>query len=319
MAKALLFDAGDVLIETPWRQFDELEAARGVRVPGRGALDPAGDPLWQRFLAGEVDSMAYWDGLANGAGYSNWRTMFSDIAEVVGERLFLRDAVALVREAQAAGIPVGVLTNDMVAIQGSEWVRAQPLLAGLDVFIDATEIGVRKPAAAAYQAAIDALGLAAEDIVFLDDTLKCVVGARAVGMTALLVDPVDRAPAFDRARALVGLRPPTPAEAMVTAAEDAYGRRDLDAAMACFHPECVAYWNGELVATGLAEIRRFHMGRLRFGQPMPDGYRLHMTLRASGPDTIAGEWSSTSSVGGEFWHLRDGLIIEWRNFSAPAP
>lgn len=322
-AKALLFDAGDVLIETPWRQFDELESARGVTIPGRGALDPAGDPLWRQFMAGEIASDEYWDGLSHAAGYPNWRTMFSDIVDVVGERLFLPDAIALVHDAQRAGVPVGVLTNDMVAIQGSEWVREQPLLAGMEVFLDATEIGVRKPAPEAYQAAIDAFGLAPEDIVFLDDTLKCVIGAREMGLTALLVDPVDRAPSFDRARALVGLRPLTAAEAMLAAAEDAYGRKDLDAAMACFHPECVTYWNGAKVAAGLDEVRRLHLDRLAFDRPPTEGYRLRKTLRAASPDpgspdTIAAEWTSTSSTGAEFWTLRDGRIIEWHLHITPA-
>ena len=42
-------------------------------------------------------------------------------------------------------------------------------------------------------------------VVFLDDTPECVDGAARVGMVAVLVDPVDKTPAFDRARELLGL------------------------------------------------------------------------------------------------------------------
>jgi FMN phosphatase YigB (HAD superfamily) len=41
--------------------------------------------------------------------------------------------------------------------------------------------------------------------VFLDDTPECVEGARRVGMVGIEVDPFDRGPAFERARALLGL------------------------------------------------------------------------------------------------------------------
>jgi FMN phosphatase YigB (HAD superfamily) len=41
--------------------------------------------------------------------------------------------------------------------------------------------------------------------VFLDDTPECVDGARAVGMTAIRVDPLHRTPAFAEARRLLDL------------------------------------------------------------------------------------------------------------------
>ena len=44
-----------------------------------------------------------------------------------------------------------------------------------------------------------------EDVVFLDDTPECVDGARAVGMTVIVVDPGDRRPAFDDARRVLGI------------------------------------------------------------------------------------------------------------------
>ena len=43
------------------------------------------------------------------------------------------------------------------------------------------------------------------EVVFLDDTPECVDGARAVGMTGVVVDPDDRRPAFDEARRLLGI------------------------------------------------------------------------------------------------------------------
>ena len=52
-----------------------------------------------------------------------------------------------------------------------------------------------------------ALGVQPGEVVFLDDTPECVDGAERVGMAAILVDPFDKTPAFDRARELLGLPP----------------------------------------------------------------------------------------------------------------
>jgi len=41
--------------------------------------------------------------------------------------------------------------------------------------------------------------------VFLDDAQYCIDGAERVGMTGVLVDPIDKRPAFARTRELLGL------------------------------------------------------------------------------------------------------------------
>ena len=66
---------------------------------------------------------------------------------------------------------------------------------------------MRKPDPQAYLIAAEALGVAPEQVVFLDDTPECALGARAVGMIDILVDPLDRPPAFAQARKLLGLPP----------------------------------------------------------------------------------------------------------------
>jgi HAD superfamily hydrolase (TIGR01509 family) len=81
----------------------------------------------------------------------------------------------------------------------------RPEFASLVTFIDAAEIGCPKPDPRAYLTAADALGVAPADVVFLDDTPECVDGALAVGMNAIVVDPLDCRPAFDEARPLLGL------------------------------------------------------------------------------------------------------------------
>lgn len=48
--------------------------------------------------------------------------------------------------------------------------------------------GARKPEAKIYQAALDTLGVTAEESLYVDDQTKGVDGARALGMTAFFID-----------------------------------------------------------------------------------------------------------------------------------
>jgi putative hydrolase of the HAD superfamily len=206
MYEGLLLDIGGVVLD-PWRAMDAYAAATGVAAAGRGPLEPKGDPLWQQRLAGRLSLDDYWDRVARATGHENWRAMFRSITDLVPDELFDHEAVALLRDARAAGRRVGVLSNDAYAIQTRAFFDGRPEFDGLDAFVDASDVGVRKPAPDAYLVAAKALELATESVVFLDDAAENVEGARAVGMFGIQVDPGDATPAFDKARELLGLVP----------------------------------------------------------------------------------------------------------------
>ncbi len=205
MAKALLFDVGDVLMEHNWRLVEKLGEKRGVNFGWRGPFDADSDPHWRRVVAGELSNDDYWDAAARDMGFDDrialWRTMSSELEGDV----FAPDSIAFVKEAKQAGIPVGVLTNDLVRISGREWVDSHAEFSLFDVLVDSTEFGQRKPAPAIYLRAAELLGLAPSEIVFLDDMQYCIDGAHAVDMLGVLVNPIARTLAFDEARRLVGL------------------------------------------------------------------------------------------------------------------
>jgi HAD superfamily hydrolase (TIGR01509 family) len=186
---ALLLDVGHVIIDPSARAVRAYEAATGTVLPDAADLIVNGDPD-EAVRRGQLGRLI---------------AVFRAMAEVVPESLFVPEAVTLIDTARAAGLPVGVLTNHAHAILGREWFANRPELAGLTTFIDAAELGIPKPDPQSYLTAADALGVAPEYVVFLDDTLDCVVGARAVGMTGIVVDPLDRRPAFDQARVVLGL------------------------------------------------------------------------------------------------------------------
>ena len=323
MPSALLFDVGDVLMESNWVVLDELERRTGRRFAGRGARDPDCDPAWQRCLRGEIDIDEYWNQLALSGGYPDRITMWRAMSVELGAGVFAADALALVDQARAAGIKVGILSNDLYKASTREWVASRPEFAKFDVLVDCTDFGERKPAPGPYLKAAADFGLPPEEIVFLDDTPYCIEGARAVGMIGVPVDPLARSHAFDQARRLVGLTPPATADQLVAAAETAYRSQDLSQIMRLLHPDIVIYWNGEKVAEGLDAARQFHTQRLGFGSTTRHDYELHKTLRAAEGDTICVEWESSyrddddrlvRGRAGEFWTMRYGLLIEWRAY-----
>jgi len=321
--EGLLLDIGDVIIGVTPEVLDAFEAATGTRIGGRGPFGDTTDERWQQRLAGAIGGDDYWNEVSQAAGFDDWRSLFRAISEVSPDQQFDQDALALMREARAAGRRVGVLSNDAYSISGPDFFRQRPEFDDLDAFVDSTDVGARKPDPKAFLAAADALGLPPDEIVFLDDLPASVEGARAVGMTGIHVDPADRQPAFALARRALGLGTWSFAERLVARAEALYQAQDLDAIMPLFHPDVVVYWNGEKVANGLDEARRFHIEHLGFGSAQRLDYRLTKTLRAAEGDTIGVEGSSSyhtpdgdevRSRAAEFWTLRGEQVVEWHAY-----
>jgi FMN phosphatase YigB (HAD superfamily) len=205
VAAALLLDLGHVIIEPSWRSVRAYEAATGTPMPHPADVAVAMDHGWQ--AAADVHTVGdrYWDEVAKLAGLGGIVEMFRALGMVVPDTMFDADAVALMDDARAAGMPVGILTNHAFMILGREWFASRREFAGLASFIDAAEIGCPKPDPQAYLTAASELGVPPADVVFLDDTPDCVKGARWVGMLGVRVDPTNRVVAFAEARRLLGL------------------------------------------------------------------------------------------------------------------
>jgi putative hydrolase of the HAD superfamily len=204
---ALLLDVGDVITAPVWQQLDELEPIIGRTIVGRGPLDPDNDPCWAAYATGEITFAQYWVEFARLNEFDDWRQLFRLLAVELPHRFGDPLAYELMAEARDAGYKVGVLTNDGVGIAGPDFFAGIPEFQALDAFVDARATGTAKPDPEPYLRAAKALDVETDRVVFLDDAQVCVDGAERVGMTAVLVDPVDKVPAFARTRSLLGLSP----------------------------------------------------------------------------------------------------------------
>jgi putative hydrolase of the HAD superfamily len=192
--KDLLLDFGGVLLRTPFELRHAAEESLGL-APGTlswaGPFDPPSDPLWQQWQAGEVTEREYWAIRAESYGLET-QTFMGGFFEPGGDHLIRHDMWDLVRAYQASGGRVGILTNDLRAFHGTEWVESITVLSEIDLLIDASITKVLKPDPAAYAAALAALGDPDPgNVVFVDDQRNNLRGAEACGMVAVFFDPVD--------------------------------------------------------------------------------------------------------------------------------
>jgi len=98
-----------------------------------------------------------------------------------------------VRTVRARGWRTALLTNNAYRI-GPEWRAKVPdLKAVFHVVVDALVAGVRKPERAAYELTLDALGVAAEECIFVDDVEANCLAAAELGMHAVCFRSVDQA------------------------------------------------------------------------------------------------------------------------------
>ena len=94
------------------------------------------------------------------------------------------EMAGLVREARAAGIPAGLLSNSWGG-GGHDLYAGHDLAAQFDVVVISHLVGLRKPEAPIFELAADKLGVPPRDCVFVDDTRANVAAARELGMAAV--------------------------------------------------------------------------------------------------------------------------------------
>ena len=210
---ALIFDFGGPVLLTPFELRHVGERDLGLAAgtfAWTGPFDPASDADWQVFQAGGMTERDYWarraeDFAALTGEPATMPALCAHLYSGAEEELVRPAARALLRDAKAAGIPVGALTNDLTAFHDADWIARMGILTEFDVLVDGKSEGVMKPDPRAYELVLERLGVPAEGTVFVDDQPVNLRGAEVVGLTPVHLDPTDPAPGFRLARTLLGL------------------------------------------------------------------------------------------------------------------
>ena len=206
--KDLLLDFGGVLLLTPFERRAEAERSLGMEAGAlswAGPFDPPSDPLWQQWQAGEVAERDYWAIRAASYGLET-QAFMAGFFEPGGDHLVRTEMWDLVRSYQRSGGRVAILTNDLRAFHGTEWLESITVLDEIDILIDASITKVLKPDPRAYEAALTALGDPdPASVVFVDDQQNNLRGAKASGMVPVFFDPADVPGSIARVQAALEL------------------------------------------------------------------------------------------------------------------
>ncbi len=197
-AEALLFDLGNVIFEIDlnraFARWAEYAACDASLLGGRFTVDEA----CRRHEIGAISDGEYFASLRASLGIDLSDAQFLDgwnaiyLNEVPGISVALGQA--------AAHMPIYAFSNTNRAHE-SYWSQkyAATLTHFRKVFVSST-IGLRKPEAEAFRFVVRKIGVVPERIVFFDDNLANVEGARACGLQAVHIKiPRDIIPAVTAA------------------------------------------------------------------------------------------------------------------------
>lgn len=118
------------------------------------------------------------------------RVRADDVAEVWATATWHIDLVVIeLVEAVRENAPVALLSNASTNLMAD--LERSGILDVFDAVVGSADLGAGKPAAHAFQAAADRIGVPLDRCLFIDDTLSHVEGARALGMRAEQFTGID--------------------------------------------------------------------------------------------------------------------------------
>lgn len=188
-ARAVIFDWGGVMEARPSESYVAGWERRLTLAPGTLVEVLWGEP-WYELSLGAITGEEYLERVAEGLGFPDAR-----IARRFAQEFYTDDRfnpeVAAVARALRGRYKTALLSN--AAADQVDWVREKfglDLNAEFDVYVNSAHAGLRKPDPAIFRLTLDRLDVAAEQAIFLDDSLRNVDAAREMGIHVIqFVDP----------------------------------------------------------------------------------------------------------------------------------
>jgi putative hydrolase of the HAD superfamily len=195
--RAVIFDVGGVILTSPFDAFARYEADNDLPAGLLRRLNATNPDTnaWARLERSEVDLAGFaelYEAEGRAAGYAiDGRAVLLLLAGEVRPAM-----VEAVRRCRPR-LRTALLTNNFPAPGGNGADRPAGAMAALldhvDVVVESSRVGLRKPDPAIYHLVCDELGVAPDEAVFLDDLGVNLKPARALGMTTIKVTDPDEA------------------------------------------------------------------------------------------------------------------------------
>lgn len=195
--EALILDFGGVISKTMFETHRQTEKILGL-APGslrwRGPFDPDTDSLWQSMQRGEISERDYWRTRSHETGEmvgEQWDSVAAMLRRVRGNEpahCIRESAATVIEKVKKAGKKLAILSNELDLFYGEEFRAKLPLLSKFDLICDATHTKILKPDPRAYLQCVEQLGTQPPKCLFVDDQLRNIKGAEAVGCRCLHFD-----------------------------------------------------------------------------------------------------------------------------------
>jgi putative hydrolase of the HAD superfamily len=212
--RALILDFGGVISRTLFETHDLSEKALGLptgSLTWQGPFAPEADPLWRAMQADEISERDYWKSRTAEVGKltgQNWSEMSNFVRAARGaepDAVIRPEFRTTIAACKAAGVRLAILSNELDLFYGADFREKLPFLKDFEVIVDATYTGILKPDARAYEQVLQELGLPAADCVFVDDQLRNIKGAEALGLPAVHFDVMAPSQSYAEALRLLDL------------------------------------------------------------------------------------------------------------------
>ncbi len=209
--RAVIWDFGGVITSSPFEAFNRYEVERDLpenTIRRINSINPDGN-AWALFERAEIDAARFDALFAEEAAAIGHDIRGADVLKLLSGDIRPRMVAALDAVA-AAGMKIGCITNNVPTGKGAgmadsfgkaEAVAA--IMARFDHVIESSKAGIRKPDPAIYLMMCDALLVAPDHCIYLDDLgVNCKPAAK-LGMRAIKV--TSEAQALDDLSALLGI------------------------------------------------------------------------------------------------------------------
>lgn len=206
--EAVLFDFGGVVTGSPFEGFARYEAEQGLPKDLIRTLNSTHPDTnaWAKFERSEVDAEGF-------------KTLFEAEAAALGHEVSAEavldclkndlrprmvDAVSTIAQSYKTAVLTNNLTSHDDDQSNTPTGDMTAVLGVVDVVVESSVVGIRKPEPRFYEIACEQLGVEPSACVFLDDLGINLKPARAMGMTTFKV--VDHHQTLDELGALLNLK-----------------------------------------------------------------------------------------------------------------
>lgn len=189
MIEAVVFDVGGVLCPNPLNEFMKVEQEYNLP-PGTVMSFMRGGDDFALCETGRLPVVEFYNRfVAKIAKAHNVQVPPQRIDEMLegcmGETV-RPEMLNLVIDIKAAGYQTALLTN--IFAERRNWLHAIFPPGTIDVFVDSSELGMRKPDLPIYHKLMEMLGRLPGEIAFVDDFAENLVPARSLGIVDILFE-----------------------------------------------------------------------------------------------------------------------------------